>query len=247
MTTAVIMQPTYLPWVGYFDLMDQSDVFVFLDSIQFVRRSWQQRNRVKGPHGEQMLTVPVLSKGKYYQKISEVCIDHSSEFVESHLKAIRLNYAKSKYFSRYFEDFSGILRKKHALLTDLNIDLIFWLKDALGIQTRFLRSSALNIDAKRTALLVNICRTLQVDHYLSPAGSNGYISEDNLFDECKIRLSYHKYEPVSYRQLHNEFVPYLSVLDLLFNEGEQSLAIMRSGRCSAVGKSGDFNPIKETA
>ena len=85
MRTAVIMQPTYLPWPGYFDLMDQSDIFVFLDYVQFDKRSWQQRNRIKSAAGEQMLTVPVFSKGQFSQNIYEVHVDHSSNFIESHL------------------------------------------------------------------------------------------------------------------------------------------------------------------
>ena len=214
--------------------MDQSDVFVFLDSVQFDKRSWQQRNRIKCPHGEQMLTVPVLSKGQFYQKINEALIDPSSDFVEGHIKTAQLNYAKSKYFQEYFDGFAGILRKKHTLLADLNIDLITWFKDILGIQAQLLRSSGLKVEGKKTELLVEICKAVQADHYLSPAGSKVYISENNLFEKHGIELSYQNYRPVAYRQQHGEFIPYLSILDLLFNEGEQSLSIIRSGRQSNV-------------
>lgn len=241
------MQPTYLPWVGYFDLMDQSDVFVFLDSVQFDKRSWQQRNRIKCPKGEQILTVPVLSKGQFYQKINEVCVDPSSDFREGHIKAVQLNYAKSKYFQQYFDGFAGILRKKHTLLADLNIDLITWFKDILGIQAQLLRSSGLKAEGKKTELLVDICKVVQADHYLSPAGSKVYISENNLFEEHGIRLSYQNYQPIVYRQIYGDFVPYLCALDLLFNEGEQSLSIVRSGRRPNVsGTPETLNVLKGT-
>ena len=224
------MQPTYLSWPGYFDLMDQGDIFVFLDSVQFDKRSWQQRNRIKCAKGEQMLTVPVFSKGQFYQKISEVRLDHSSHFVESHIKSIQLNYVKAKYFDRYFEDFAAILRKRHPLLADLNMDLILWFKACLGISVLTMKSSSLNLPGKKTELLVDICKALQADHYFSPAGSEGYITQNNLFDKDGITLSYQNYVQVPYRQLHGPFIPYLSTLDLLFNEGEQSLAIIRAGR-----------------
>ena len=230
MRTAVIMQPTYLPWPGYFDLMDQSDIFVFLDSVQFDKRSWQQRNRIKSAAGEQMLTVPVFSKGQFSQNIYEVHVDHSSNFIESHIKAIQLNYAKSKYFSRYFNEITKILRKRHVLLCDLNIEIILWIKEMFGLKAEILRSSSLNVQGNRVALLADICRSLGASHYLSPKGSMDYITRNNLFDEYGIQLSYQNYEPVPYRQLYGEFVPCLSTLDLLFNEGEQSLNIIRAGR-----------------
>lgn len=230
MCTAVIMQPTYLPWPGYFDLMDQSDIFVFLDSVQFDKRSWQQRNRIKCSTGEQMLTVPVFSKGQFYQNICEVRIDHSSNFIESHIKAIQINYARSRYFSRYFNEIAGILRKKHILLCDLNIEIILWIKEVFGLRAKILRSSSLNIQGNKVALLADICKSLGVSHYLSPRGSLDYISQNNFFDEYGIQLSYQNYEPAFYHQLFGEFIPYLSTLDMLLNEGEQSLAIIRAGR-----------------
>ena len=96
MTTVAIMQPTYLPWLGYFDLIDRSDIFVFLNSVQFDKRSWQQRNRIKTPNGELMLTVPVLTKGKFKQKIYDVEIDKSKNFAKKHFNSISSNYKKSK-------------------------------------------------------------------------------------------------------------------------------------------------------
>ena len=96
------MQPTYLPWLGYFDLIHRSDIFVFLDSVQFDKRSWQQRNRIKSPNGELMLTVPVLTKGRFDQQIYDVGIDISQNFEKKHFNSIRSNYTKSKYF-KYFK------------------------------------------------------------------------------------------------------------------------------------------------
>lgn len=228
--TAVIMQPTYLPWVGYFDLMDQADVFVLLDSVQFDRRSWQQRNRVKGPQGEQWLTVPVLSKGRVEQRIAEVQIDTSSGFARKHLESLRHAYGKAPSYAAYADGLARILESGHAHLAELTGALIERLRDALGIATPIVRSSSLGVGGKRVELLIEVCRAVGADTYLSPAGSRAYLETDDSFAQQGIALHYHAYVPVPYRQLYGAFLPFLSVVDLLFNEGDRSLAIVRAGR-----------------
>lgn len=230
MLTAVIMQPTYLPWMGYFDLMDQSDYFVFLDSVQFEKRSWQQRNKIKTPKGELLLTVPVLSKGRFKQKINDVKIDKTVRFEKKHLKAIKHNYHKAKFFKRYIADLENILCQNHSYLVNLNIELIFWLKEVIGINSKLIRSSSLRTKGKRAELLTVICNTLRVQRYLSPIGSQLYLKESNAFKDRGVKLDYHNFKHPQYYQLYGDFIPYLSVIDLLFNEGNKSLSIIRSGR-----------------
>ena len=234
MPKAVIMQPTYLPWLGYFDLMDQADIFVFLDSVQFDKRSWQQRNRIKSHHGEMMLTVPVLTKGKFDQRICDVKIDPASKFSNEHLKAIKFNYAKAPYFQEYFKAIENILNKEHSCLCEITIGLISCFKDMLGISTKLVRSSHLNVNLSKAELLVQICEKVGADQYLSPLRSKDYIGDGQLFAENHIDLIYHQYKHPQYNQLWGDFIPYLSVLDLLFNEGSKSLAIIRSGREMAI-------------
>ena len=106
------MQPTYLPWLGYFVLINRSDVFVFLDSVQFDKRSWQQRNRIKTPNGELMLTVPVLTKGRFNQNICDAIIDKSQKFEKKHFSSIRSNYMKSKYSKLYIQELEKIFNSK---------------------------------------------------------------------------------------------------------------------------------------
>jgi hypothetical protein len=230
MRTAVIMQPTYLPWLGYFDLMDQSDVFVFLDSVQLQKRSWQQRNRIKNSGGELMLTVPVCSKGKRDQKICEAQIDLSRDFQEKHLRAIQMYYAKAGFFQRYFDELAAILTKRQCYLAELTIEIICWLKDSIGIDTELMRSSSLNVQGKRTELLLNICKAVGADVYLSAAGSKAYIEENDLFKADGMELRYHQYKHPVYKQLYGDFIPHLSAIDLLLNEGDKSISIIRSGR-----------------
>lgn len=226
------MQPTYLPWIGYFDLMDQCDIFVLLDSVQFDKRSWQQRNRIKSPHGELLLTVPVFSKGRRTQKICEVEVDQTTNFPEKHIKAIQHCYGKATFLERYMDDLAAILRKRHRYLAELTIELICWLREAMGIEGELIRSSALGTQGKKVELLVAICKSVGAERYISPLGSKAYIEENDLFAENGIELCYHEYHHPHYGQLFGDFVPHLSVLDLLLNEGERSLSIIRSGRVS---------------
>jgi WbqC-like protein len=227
-----ICQPTYLPWLGYFDLMDQVDTFVLLDSVQFEKQSWQQRNRIKTPTGLQWLTVPVVFRGRLGQKIDEVEI-RDSEFWRNHARAIELNYARAPFFENYFPGLMEIFRSvgHNVRLVDLNLQLIQWLMRWLGVTTPLVRSSSLNRQGKRSELLASICAAMDATSYLSPIGSAEYLlREVNAFEAQNIEVSFHHYQHPQYRQQFGAFIPYASVLDLLFNEGERSMEIIRSGR-----------------
>ena len=228
--TVAVMQPTFLPWIGYFDLIDKSDRFVFLDSVQFSKQSWQQRNRVKVPNGEQWLTVSVLTKGMPNQRISEVKINQNAKFREKTIKTITQIYRKAPFFDSYIDELSDILLKSHVFLADLNIELIMWICKQLGIDTKMIRSSSLMTTGKKVELLINICKELNASTYLSTPGSKVYIDENNLFPSNDIDLVYHAFEHPEYRQINGEFIPYMSTIDLLFNEGPASLSIIRAGR-----------------
>ena len=222
------MQPTYLPWMGYFDLIDQSDIFVFLDNVQFEKQSWQQRNKIKTRQGEIWLTVPVLQS--LGQKINEVKINNNSNWKEKHWKSIKYNYNKAPYFKTYFKFFEETYNTDWQYLVDLNIHIIKWVCNQLNIKKDFIKSSDMGIEGKKTDLLVNICKKLNADTYLSPLGSAVYIEKNNLFEREGIKLEYQHFEHPIYKQLWEDFVPHISVIDLLFNEGDKSLDIIRSGR-----------------
>lgn len=231
--TVAIMQPTYLPWIGYFDMIDQVDTFVFLDSVQFSPRSWQQRNRIKSPDGEMWLTVPVSSRGDLDKTIRETPIAKQADFPDHHLKTLHHFYTNSPYFDDYFDGLSRIIEGDYDYLGPLNIDLTEWLCEALGIETRFERSSALKVGGGKVARLLEICEELSADRYLSAEGSKEYIEEDNQFNRSWVDVSYHQYSHPSYDQRFGQFISHLSVVDLLFNEGGQSLNILRQGRQSS--------------
>jgi hypothetical protein len=229
MTSAAIMQPTYLPWLGYFALMDRVDLFIFLDTVQFDRRSWQQRNRIKGANGEQTLTIPVHKKGLRDQTIAEVGIVNDGVFPDKHIRAIELAYARAPHFERYANDLFEIFRSGHTLLADLSIALIEWLTDTLGIVTRCVRSNTLDAQGNKADLLADICGRLDVDSYVSSPGSRGYLDASDAFDQASIPVTYAEYEHPVFPQLHGPFIPQMSVIDLLFNVGPDSLDVIRSG------------------
>ena len=226
-----ISQPTYLPWLGYFDLMDQVDVFVLLDSVQFEKQSWQQRNRIKTPLGLQWLTVPVVFRGRLGQRIDQVEI-RDAGFAEKHLRAIELNYRRSLHFDEYFPAVENIFREcKNALLVDLNVHFLEWMRNIFGIGTPLIRSSSLRVEGRRSALLVNLCRSCEANEYISPLGSSVYLLNDlPQFNHEGIEIHFQNYSHPEYRQLFPPFCPFASALDLIFNEGPKSLEIIRQGR-----------------
>ena len=227
-----IAQPTYLPWLGYFDLLDQVDQFVLLDSVQFERQSWQQRNRIKTPQGLAWLTIPVISRGRLSQRIADVNI-REPEFWRGHLRAVELNYRRSPFFNRYFFELRERIEAlaSNPSLAELTISLLRWFAEVIGITTPMVRSSELAVDGKRTELLAEICLSLDASVYLSPLGSSEYLlSELPALTGRGIEVRFHHYEHPVYRQMFPPFQPYACVLDLLFNEGENALEIIRSGR-----------------
>jgi hypothetical protein len=226
-----IAQPTYLPWLGYFDLIDQVDAFVILDSVQFEKQSWQQRNRIKTPTGLQWLTVPVVFRGRFGQLIHEVEI-RDGEFWRNHLRAIELSYRRAPFFENYFPELSHRLKSAAgSALADLNVRLMEWFMSILEIRTPLFFSTQLDQTGKRTELLVNICSRLGAREYISPVGSAAYLLQEiDVLGRRSIEVLFHNYEHPHYRQLFPPFVPYASILDLIFNEGDRSPEIMRSGR-----------------
>jgi hypothetical protein len=227
-----ICQPTYLPWIGYFDLMDQVDTFVLLDTVQFEKQSWQQRNRIKTPTGLQWLTVPIAFRGRFGQKICEVEI-RDGNFGRMHLRAIELNYSRGRFFRDFFPDISAILGSigPGDRLVELNVRLLELFVKVLGIRTPMVLASSLNETGKKTLLLANICRKLGATQYVSPIGSAEYLlAELAVMNEAKIETLFHNYIHPQYEQRFPPFVPFASAIDLIINEGDRSMEIIRSGR-----------------
>ena len=215
------MQPTYLPWIGYFKLIKSSDIFIFLDCVQFDKRSWQQRNHIRDKDNKILLTVPVLSKGKLNQKIKDVLIDNSVDWKNKHLNSILHSYSKSKYFEQHFIDIKSIFDDKIENLSILNIKIIKMLCEKLKIKTKFINSSFFNLNLKKDELLYKLCKKVNADIYLSPPGSKIYLSETAYFNR-DVKLEYYKHKKYIYNQNNNNFIESLSIIDFILYQYEIS-------------------------
>ena len=223
-----IMQPTYLPWLGYFELMARSDIFVFFDDVQFIKKSWHHRNKIKANDQELLLTIPVLSKGKRGQKINEVLINNKENWKSKHLKSIELNYKKAPYFNNYFEDLKAIYLKDHELLFDFTRELILFLKDSFKINTPVINSSDLNTEGKNEVKVTQICKKINCTTLYNTGGAKEVL-DASILNKEGINVVFQEYKHPEYKQLGRKFLPYVSALDLLFNEGDKSLEIIKSG------------------
>lgn len=230
--TCCILQPTFLPWLGWFDLVDQSDLLVILDDAAFSKQSWQQRNRIRTERGLEFVTVPVRTAGRLGQPIDEVSIA-SPDFVNSVMGRIRQNYRKAPYF----RDFSArlhdvLIQATHSgLLCEVNVAVNDFLMQELGITTPTVRAASLGVNGVRGERVAAICETVGAVKYLSPLGAAEYLFEDRTsFEQRGIEVLLHSYDHPTYLQQHDPFEPYASVVDLLLNEGPSALEILRSGR-----------------
>lgn len=224
-----VHQPQYLPWLGYFDKMDEADCFVLLDDVQFKKNEWQNRNRIKTASGWQWLTVPVVRR--FPQRISEVRIDAGAPWSRKHIRALTMNYASAPAFDIHRPFFEELYAREWTLLHDLSLEAIFYLVAALGIQTKLVLASALALTPVETATerLVAICQALGADSYISGAGGRDYLDPDR-FAEAGIGVDFQAFHCPSYPQRFGRFEPNLSVVDLLFNCGARSLEVLRQGR-----------------
>ncbi len=227
--TIAIMQPTFLPWVGYFALMDRVDRFVLLDDVQFDKRSWQQRNRIKTANGPIWLTVPVLTKGRREQTILEAEIQPEARFAETALKTLEHAYSKAAHFAPVMDRIAPAFEAAGQGLCALNVALIDALCELMGLQADMVRSSATPVTSSKAQRLADLCRAHGARRYLSPPGSKDYLDGDPALAEAGVELAYLNYIHPEWPQLHGRFEPYMSALDLVMNALPGALSILRSG------------------
>ena len=226
-----IVQPTFMPWSGFFALMNQCDTVVLLDSVQFSKQSWQQRNRIRTDKGLEFLSVPVKTAGRFGQKISEVEIA-SNDFISSMESKITLHYRKAPFFQDYFPLIMEVFKTKvtEKNLAVLNVGIIKLFVEILGIKAPLVLSSSLKITADRSTLLADICDYFSCSSYLSPRGSSEYLWNDRkIFESRDIKVFLQDFNHPQYRQIYEPFLPFASLCDLVFNEGHSSLNIIKSG------------------
>jgi hypothetical protein len=224
----VILQPSYIPWRGFFHQVQKADVFVFYDDVQYDDRGWRNRNRIKTARGSQWLTIPVLGRGAQVEKIPirDVAICWDRPWARKHWASIRHAYARAPFFARYAGLVEAFLARRDERLADFTIDFVVALSRELGIErTRFVRSSSLGVGGGRMDRLVGILEAVGARHYVSGPSARAYVDEPML-SAAGITVEYMSYDYPEYGQLHPPYDPAVSILDLLFMKGPDAPAFI---------------------
>ena len=221
----VILQPSYIPWRGYFDQIRRADLFIFYDDIQYDKHGWRNRNQIKTHQGKQWLTIPVNSKGVTSGiPIKDVRIDWSKPWAKIHLKSLTISYSKSPYFKSYLPLLESMFERKDEMLADFTIETSILLARELGFtSTRFMRSSELsNVDGQKTDRVINVLKQVGATHYLCGPSASSYM-EPEKFASAGISFEYMQYNYPEYPQLHPPYDQFVSILDLLFMTGKDAI------------------------
>jgi len=222
-------QPAYLPWLGLFHKMAISDNFVVLDDVQFEKNSFINRNRIKTAQGDMWLTVPVLMTGHIQKTIHDIEINNNVDWRSKHWKSIYLNYKKSPYFNRFSDFFEDLYKGEWIKLYDLlDYTMSFFIKE-LKIDTKIYIQSKLNITTKKQLLILDLCKHFNAKIFVFGALGKDY-ADSELFETNGIKILFQDYKHPAYHQLWGGgFISNMSIIDLLFNEGERSFEILMSG------------------
>lgn len=222
----VILQPSYIPWRGYFHQIWNADLFVFYDDVQYDKNGWRNRNRIKTAQGLQWLTIPVHTKGSVAEgiPINEIKISWERPWNLHHWRGIQFAYKKAPFFTEFKGYFDDVFSRKPELLADFTIETTIEISRLLGItHTRFIRSSELkNIEGSKTDKLISILRNVGADYYISGPSAENYIEKEK-FEEAGIKLEYMYYNYPEYEQLHPPYESQVSIIDLLFMKGIKAL------------------------
>lgn len=212
-----IHQPAYLPWLGYLSRIAESDIFVFLDSVQFEKNSYTNRNKIKTASGPLWLTIPVRLQGHLDKLLFEIEVDQSQPWLKKHLKSIEHSYRNAPDFSRKMALISDLYHRcDHVNFSNFCFEqLEFWLEQ-LDIKTKIIRSSSLGLNSRKSDLVLDICQSLGANSYLSGPFGRDYL-DIGKFADVNIDLKFHEYKHPEYAQLHGDFIPAMGVIDFWFN------------------------------
>ena len=218
-------QPEYLPYLGFFYKMTQCDKFVLVDHVQYLKKGFQNRNYIRTKTERLLLTIPVLTKGRFSQRIDEVLINNEEPWARKHWKSIYLNYQDYPFFKEHRDFFEDLYAKKWERLVDLNLSIILYLMKCFGIEKEVLRSSHYNITGQKTDMLIDLCKKLGANTYVSGWGARAYV-EETTFGEYGLSHRFVKFVHPLYKQFYQPFIPGLSGIDLLFNYGPDARTIL---------------------
>jgi hypothetical protein len=232
-TTLVVLQPGYLPWLGFFDQLRRADVFVYYDDVQYDKHGWRNRNRIKTQQGPRWLTVPVRHSGLGFPRILDVAIDNHTPWARKHLTSIQQAYARAPFMDRYLPELADVFERRWERLVDVDIAVAGMMAGWLGLSRRIERSSQLGIGGGKSERLVSLCQHFGARTYVSGAVARDYLDVP-LFERAGIAVEWQDFQHPVYPQLHGEFVPYLSAIDLVLNCGDAAGSVLeRAGRAVA--------------
>ena len=224
-----IHQPQYLPWLGYLDKLDRADVFVLLDTVQFKKNEWQNRNRIRTAQGWQYLTVPVLHE--FPQRLDQVRINNQTDWRRKHQTALETHYRRAPYYDRYAPAFRALFSRDWERLAPLNVEVLRVLTEAFEIRTRLVEASRFSAGDDRTGRLVDLCKSLGADRYLAGEGGRAYMNVGE-FEEAGISVEFQEFAHPEYAQVYAPFIAGMSAIDLLFNCGRDGIELLRKSRRS---------------
>jgi hypothetical protein len=226
-----IHQPQFMPWLGYFDKILRSNIFVFLDNVQFKKNEFQNRNKIKTAQGEMWLTVPVMYK--YPEHLDEVKTNNRVDWRKKHVKTLAINYHKTPYFHDLFQEVERFYAGNSESISKVNSESVLMLLRMLGARKETEVASALgDFPEEPSERLAAICESLGADTYLSGAGGRAYLDLEP-FNKKGITVVFQTFKHPVYPQLYGDFIPNLSLLDLIFNCGPDSLNILEGKICKA--------------
>ncbi|MBE7534310.1 MAG: WbqC family protein [Anaerolineales bacterium] len=220
----VILQPSYIPWRGYFDQIRRADLFIFYDDVQYDKHGWRNRNLIKTHQGKQWLTIPVHSKGATQGAlVKDIRIDWSKPWARSHLKALTVSYSKAPCFKEYLPLLNDLYQRSDEFLADFTIESSILLARTLGFNsTEFIRSSTLtDITGRKTDRVINALKRVGATHYICGPSASSYM-EPEKFDAAGITFEYINYNYPEYSQMYPPYDPYVSILDLIFMTGNEA-------------------------
>ncbi|MGJ0318160.1 WbqC family protein [Aliarcobacter cryaerophilus] len=225
----VIHQPDFLSYLGFFHRLLHADLYIVLDNVQFVSssRAWTNRDKIKTNNGEKWLTVSV-NKAPRDTNINEITINYEMDWLNQNLEILKQNYKKAEFFDEIFPYIGKLYSNKFEKLVDFNMESIYILNELLGIKIDIIFSSSLVSTKTKSERLVELLEQVQATHYLSGIGAKDY-HKDEPFKKANVKVLWQDFKHPVYPQLHGEFIPYLSSIDLLFNCGIlKSREILRS-------------------
>ena len=222
-----MIQSNYLPWRGYFDFIDDVDLFVIYDDVQYTRKDWRNRNKIKTVSGTQWITVPVIFSLKQPITVMEARVDYEQPWQRKHIGNIIQAYRNAPYLADYADELFAIIERRFATISELNIALIRWVMEKLDIQVPIDFSKRIKSGGDRNQRILNILHELGASEYLVGPKAQAYIDEEGYRQEG-IALVYKSYNYMKYPQLHGPFEGAVTVLDLLFNCGPESRLYLKS-------------------